>query len=187
MGPVDTGVVADIGWPDSTVGAVGAVVHGDVTGSLGEPGRGGGSALTGPGIFGQASGVGYPGDGEVGDESRRYICDSNDGDGSRSYTCNPNDGVRPGRYTSGRNDNARPGGAASDRDDGRGARRPPRMVHRRRAVPRSTTSDDKRLLEMKIEERLMEQRSLAIRCPRRVFEIDHDELLVFLHGSKTCD
>jgi len=56
-----------------------------------------------------------------------------------------NDGVRPGRYTSGRNDDARPDSAASDHDDGRGARRPPRMVRRRRTVPRSTTYDDKRL------------------------------------------
>jgi len=71
--------------------------------------------------------------------------DRDDGDGLRSYTCNPNDGVRPGRYISGRNDDARPGGAASDHGDGRGTRRPPRMVHRRRAVPRSTTYDDKRL------------------------------------------
>jgi len=63
MGPVNTGVVADIGWPDSTVEAVGAVVQGDVTGTLGEPGCGGGSASTGPGILGQASGIGDPGDG----------------------------------------------------------------------------------------------------------------------------
>ena len=151
MSPDDTGVVADIGWPDSTVGAVGAVVQGDVTGTIGP-----------------VSDDGGPGDGGVGDESRRYtcdpnggtsightlgvgnvsrryICDPNDGDGLRSYTCNPNDGVRPGRYTSGRNDNARPGGAASDHDYGQGTRRPPRMVHRRRAVPRSTTYDDKQL------------------------------------------
>jgi len=53
--------------------------------------------------------------------------------------------VRPGRCTSGRNDDSRPGGAASDHDDGQGARRSLRMVHRRRAVPRSTTYDDKRL------------------------------------------
>jgi len=172
MSPVDTGVVAVIGWPDSTVGAVGAVLQGDVTGTTG-PASGDG----GP----DGGGDGGPGDGGVGDESRSYICDSNDGDGSpsytcdpndrtsigqtsgvgdgsrrytcdpndgdglRSYTCNPNDGVRPGRYISGRNDDARPGGAAFDHVDGRGTRRPSRMVHRRRAVPRSTTYDDKRL------------------------------------------
>jgi len=45
----------------------------------------------------------------------------------------------------------------------------------------TTTSD----YAMRIEERLMEQRSLAIRCLRRVFEIDHVELLIYLHGSKT--
>ena len=38
---------------------------------------------------------------------------------------------------------------------------------------------------MRIEERLMEQRSLAIRCLRRVFEIDHIELLIYLHASET--
>jgi len=48
---------------------------------------------------------------------------------------------------------------------------------------RTMTSD----YAMKIEERLMEQRSLAIRCLRRVFEIDRVELLVYLHGSKTFD
>jgi len=48
---------------------------------------------------------------------------------------------------------------------------------------RTTTSD----YAMKIEERLMVQRSLAIRRLRRVFEIDHVELLVYLHGSKTFD
>jgi len=35
MNPDDTGVVADIGWPDSAVGAVGAVVQGDITGTIG--------------------------------------------------------------------------------------------------------------------------------------------------------
>jgi len=48
---------------------------------------------------------------------------------------------------------------------------------------RTTTSD----YAMKIEERLMEQRSLAIRCLLRIFEMDHVELLVYLHGSKTFD
>jgi len=75
-----------------------------------DPNRGTG----GPSIFGQASGDGDPGDGGVGDESRRYICDPNsgtsigqtsgvgvgsqrykrdpdDGDGLRSQACNPND------------------------------------------------------------------------------------------------
>jgi len=192
MGPVNMGTVADIGWPDTSVGTFGVVGQVcDVTGTLGKSGRDGGSAATGPGIvgrapgandpgiigqafgvgdpgddqvgdgsrrytcdpnsgaegpgiFGQTSDIGDPGNGGLGDESRRYMCDSNRGDGLRSYTCNPNNGVRPGRYTSGRNDESRPSGEASDRDDGRGARQPPQMVHRRRALP-SSTYDDKRL------------------------------------------
>ena len=82
VGPVGTGVVADIGWPDSTVGALGAVVQGDVTGTIGpasDDGGPDGGDDGGPGDDG-------PGDGGVGDESRCYICDSNDGDGSQSYT-----------------------------------------------------------------------------------------------------
>ena len=48
---------------------------------------------------------------------------------------------------------------------------------------RTTTSD----YGMKIEERRMEQRSLAIRCLLRDSEIDRVELLVYLHDSKTFD
>jgi len=62
MGSVDTGVVADIGWPDSTVGAVGTVVQGDVTGTTG-PASGDGGPDGGD--------DGGPGDGGVGDGSRR--------------------------------------------------------------------------------------------------------------------
>jgi len=88
MGPVNTGIVADIEWPDSTVDVVGAVVQVDVTDTLAKPERGGGSASTGPGIIGPASGVGDPGNGGVGGPG-----DDRVGDGSRRYTCDPNSGA----------------------------------------------------------------------------------------------
>ena len=46
---------------------------------------------------------------------------------------------------------------------------------------RTTTMD----YAMKMKESPMKQRSLAIRCLLRDFEIDHVELLVYLHVSKT--
>ena len=92
MGPVNMGTVADIGWPDTSVGTFGVMGQvGDVTGTLGKSGRDGGSTATGPGIvrrapgaddpeiIGQAFGVGDPGDDQVGDGSRRYACDPNSG------------------------------------------------------------------------------------------------------------
>jgi len=177
MGPVDTGVVADIGWPDSTVGAVGAVVQDDVTGTIG-PASGDG----GPG----GGDNGGPGNGGVRDESRSYTCDPNDGDGLQSYTSIPTteldqdvihlvemmmraQAVRPLIVTMG-----------EERDGLRGWF----IVRERFQDRRRTTTSD---YAIKIEKRLMEQRSLAIRCLLRVFEIDHVELLVYLHGSKTID
>jgi len=183
-GPVDTGVVADIGWPDSTVGAIGAVVQGDVTGTLGEPGRGGVSASTGPAILGQALVSEIPA--MVESEMNRdvtYVIPTTPMDREVIHAIPTTEldqdvirlvemmmrcqAVRPLIVTMG-----------EERDDLRGCF----IVGERFQDRRHTMTSD---YAMKIEERRMEQRSLAIRCPLCVFKIDRDELLVYLQGSKT--
>jgi len=115
----------------------------------------------GPSIFRQASGDGDLGDGGVGDESRRYICDSNDAMDCEVIRAIPTteldqdiihlvemmmrgQAVRPVIMTMGK-----------ECDDLRGWF----IVGERFQDRRRTTTSD---YAMKIEKRPMEQRSLAI-------------------------
>jgi len=112
--PCDSNSMMDVGRSDEYAGVgvlgfdnsynrVESYQDGDVTGTLGEPGRGGRSVSTGPGIstsvrrapdeddpgiIGQASGVVDPGNGDVGDPGVDRV-----GDGLRRYTCDPNRGT----------------------------------------------------------------------------------------------